>query len=508
MNTPYHYTYIFGSLVAAIIASTGIYFESAILYGIVPGLIGGALAAVATVRFLKHNLDLAGFVATVCGFVFYQAFQANPVMLPEFTANLSVIAPTDQYVGIFLGNFTTGMLLLAFMAVSALFKSQLQRAVTRPQEANRDSIDPKLMVGFWVMFIVVAIPNVLFGQVVVGAYKNILYQRAAWSETGEFSGFTTWGGPVGASLLNMVFWSTSLFFFWIYLLGSRYRTLMFVLSPLVILWTASVVLQGSRTYLVTVGFGLLIYYLSDPKFGARTFVYAIIGGPLLFILLQIASFYRVEGLKSVDFRDLGERLFEIRGNEGTPSQMDGLEYFRMELLAKDALPNPLLGLVRGIFERPIEGILMPVPRALFPWKPLDDTARDYTLFYQNVRLGVPSAETFLGASPGMMGRELIRYGLFGPLTGLFWLGLVLAVADKLYSTACASAFHRITASVLVAFFVAQMRDWVPMWFLPFLPAMLIFAFVAWRVRKQSGGRRDSRISDRSPVHPVDFRRMR
>ena len=112
---------------------------------------------------------------------------------------------------------------------------------------------------------------------------------------------------------------------------------------------------------------------------------------------------------------------------------------------------------------------------------MDDTARDFTLFFQNVRLGVPSAETFLGASPGMMGRELIRYGWLGPITGLFWLGMVLTLADRLYGIAPASDFHRIFAAVLIAFFVAEMRDWVPMWFLPFLPAMLIFGILAGRM---------------------------
>ena len=288
---------------------------------------------------------------------------------------------------------------------------------------------------------------------------------------------------MGGSVANLIFWATSLYLLWIYLLGSRYRTLMLVLSPLVLLWTASVALQGSRTYLVALGFAMVVYVLGNPSYGRRTFLFAAIGVPLMFVLLQVSSFYRNEGLQSIDIRDFARRAFEIRGNEGTPSQMDGLEYFHTELLAKDAAPNPLTGFVRGMVERPIEGILMPVPRSLFPWKPLDDTAREYTLFYQNVRLGVPSAETFLGASPGLMGRELIRYGILGPVTGLFWLGLVLALADKLYATAPASAFHRIFAAVLIAFFGAQMRDWVPMWFLPFLPVMLIMGVVAWRARK-------------------------
>jgi hypothetical protein len=485
MNATHHFVYIAGSLAAALIASVGIFVESPLLYGLVPGLIGGTLAGIATVRFLQHKVDLAGFVATTCGFVFYQAFQANPVMLPEFSASLAVVAPVDQLVGIFLGNFTTGMLLLSYHAVSVVLRRPIRKFVPRPAQASRAALDRPLYLGFWLAFGVVAIPNVLFGRVVVGAFKNILYQRAAWAATGEFSGFEVWGGPVGASLVNMVFWSTSLFLLWIYLLGSRYRTAMLVLAPLVLLWTASVALQGSRTYLVTLGFGLIVYYLGNPKFGARAYAYAVIGFPLMFLLLQIASFYRNEGLQSIDLQDLARRIFEIRGNEGTSSQMDGLEFFRTELVAKDAAPNPLLGLVRGMVERPVEGILMPVPRALFPWKPVDETAKDFTLFYQNVRLGVPSAETFLGASPGLMGRELIRYGVFGPVTVLFWLGLVLAIADQLYAAAPFSAFHRIFATVLIAFFVAQMRDWVPMWFLPFLPAMLILGYVAWRARSAS-----------------------
>ncbi len=483
MQSSLHATYIVGSLLAALVAVLGIAMESSLLYGIIPGLIGGVLAGIATVRFLKDKIDLAGFIATTCGFIYYQAFQANPVMLPEFTANLAGIPQIDQLIGIFLGNFTSGMLLIACRLVSNFLSTPLEGLVPHPVAAKRDNIDHMILVGFALVFVVVAIPNVLFGKVVVGAFKNIVYQRAAWSETGEFSGFELWGGPVGSSVLNMVFWSTSLFMLWIYLLGSRYRVLMLALCPLVLLWTASVALQGSRTYLVTLGVGLIVYFLGSPRFGTKGYAYAMIGGPLMFVLLQTASFYRNEGLGSIDLKDLGQRMFEIRGNEGTSSQMDGLEFFRTEFVAKEAAPNPLLGFIRGLVERPIEGILMPVPRSVFPWKPVDDTAREFTLFFQNVRLGVPSAETFLGASPGLMGREVIRYGIFGPITVLFWLGLVLALADNLYARAPSSDFHRIFATVLIAFFVAQMRDWVPMWFLPFLPAMLILGYVARRAKK-------------------------
>ena len=484
MKTSLHPHYVAGSFVAALIAAMGIVTNEPILYATLPGLIGGVLAVIATVRFLKDKMDLAGFVATVCGFVFYQAFQANPVMLPEFTASLEAIGETDKMIGIFLGNFTTGLLLLACHGVSALLKRPIQGLVPRPDATARVHIDRQIVTGFVIIMAVVALPNVLFGKVVVGAIKNILYQRASWAATGEFSGFDIWGGSVGASLMNVVFWATSLFLLWIYLLGSRHRTAMLALGPLVLLWTASVALQGSRTYLVILGFGLIVYFLGSPRFGKKAFAYALIGVPIMFVILQATTFYRDKGLQSIDFKDLASRIFEIRGNEGMTSQMDGLEFFRTEFMDKDAAPNPVLGFVRGLVERPIEGIIMPLPRALFPWKPVDETARHFTLFYQNVRLGVPSDETFLGASPGLMGREVIRYGIFGPITLLFWMGWVLALADKLYAAAPASDFHRIFATVLVAFLVAQMRDWVPMWVLPFLPALLILGSVARRAGKQ------------------------
>src|ERR1035437_7479815 len=156
-NTPYHLTYIIGSFLAALIATVGIFVDVPMLYGIVPGLIGGSLAMVATIRFLKDKIDLAGFVATTCGFVFYQAFQANPVMLPEFTATLSIVAPVDKCVGIFLGNFTTGLLLLAYHAVAAAFERPMREFVLRPIEARRENLDARLLTGFWVAFGIVAI---------------------------------------------------------------------------------------------------------------------------------------------------------------------------------------------------------------------------------------------------------------------------------------------------------------------------------------------------------------
>ena len=194
MNDSFHTLYIVGSFLAAAIAALGMMIESPAVYGFFPGVIGLTLMVIGTVRFFKHKTDLAGFIATVCGFIFYQAFQANPVTLREFEAGIAVVAPLDKTLGLFLGNFTTGMLLLSYRARSAVLGRQLGKFVPHPAAGSRRNVDPMVMVGFVVVFVVVALPNVLFGKVVVGAIKNIVYQRASWSVTGEFSGFETWGG--------------------------------------------------------------------------------------------------------------------------------------------------------------------------------------------------------------------------------------------------------------------------------------------------------------------------
>jgi hypothetical protein len=334
------------------------------------------------------------------------------------------------------------------------------------------------MTGFWAVFAIVALPNVLFGKVVVGAIDNILYQRLTWAEAENYSGFSVWGGALGQSIANIALWATSLFFLWMYLLRSQYRRLMLILAPLVLLWTAGVVLQGSRTYLVTVGVALIVYFLGSPKFGKKVFLLGLATLPLLFLLLQITTFFRGSGLQSINLPELVAHLFEIRGNEGASSQIDGIQCFRTEFMDKGKAANPVTGLFRGLIERPFEGLLMPVPRSLFPWKAKDASGTDFNLWFQNVRMGVPSDESFLGASPGLIGRELIKYGIFGPLTLLFWLGFLLGLADRLFSTNVASDFCRIFAALLIAFIVAQARDFAPVWFIPFLPAGVIFGFVA------------------------------
>lgn len=498
MRSNFHSVYIIGSVLSALIGAMGMFLEMPAVYGIVPGLIGGVMAVVATVRFLRDKADLAGFVATTCGFVYYQAYQANPVMLPNFTISLVPVAPFDRILGLFLGNLTTAMLLVSCRVVSLGLRGPLRRIVPAAAAVSRQRVDRPVFVGFIIIFAVVAVPNVLFGNVVVGALNNILYQRAAWSETSGLSGFTTFGGALGSSIGNIVLWSTSCFLLWTYLLRSRYRVWMLWVGPLVLLWTASVALSGSRTYLVTLAFGLVVYFLGSPQLGKKAYLYLGIGGAVMIFLLQTAAFYRTEGLQAINLGDLGARIFEIQGNEGTSSQIDGIEFFRTQYWEKGAAPNPALGLVRGLLQRPIEGVLMPVPRSIFPWKPLDETATEFNLYFQNVRLGVASDVAFLGASPGLMGRELIRYGIFGPLTVLFWLGLVLALADRLYRAAPKSDFHRIFATVLIAFLVAQMRDWVPVWFLPFLPAIVILGLIARRAARRYRKKRPKRSSDPVP----------
>jgi len=257
---------------------------------------------------------------------------------------------------------------------------------------------------------------------------------------------------------------------------------MLLLSPLILLWTASVAMQGSRTYLVTMAVATGVYVLGNPRTGSRALTNAVWTIAVLFVLVQVATLFRSDGLKAINLPDLSEHILEVSGNEGASCEMDGIEYFRTELFARGLEPNPAVGFLRGMVERPVECLLMPVPRPLFPLKPVDASGTEYNLFYENVRLGQNTSEIFLGASPGLIGRELIKYGLLGPITLLFWMGLVLALADQLYAEGAVSDFHRIFAATLMAFYVAQARDFVAVWFLPFLPALAIFAVMARRAK--------------------------
>ena len=115
---------------------------------------------------------------------------------------------------------------------------------------------------------------------------------------------------------------------------------MIVLSPLIILWTASVVLQGSRTYLVTVGFAMVVFLLGDPKFGVKALWHALWAIPLMFLMVQLSTLFRGGGLQSVNIEELNSRLFEIRGNEGTSNQIDLIQYFRTECIDRGLAPIP------------------------------------------------------------------------------------------------------------------------------------------------------------------------
>lgn len=199
----YHGAYIIGSVLAAILASAGVWMELPVLYGPLPGVIGAVMLAIASVRFFKGKKDLAGFIATFCGFVYYQAYQANPVMLPEFTGYLIPIPKQDQVVGIALANLTTAILLVSYRVMRLMARAPIQAVTPDPLVATHARMDRAAMVGFCILFALVATPNVLFGKVVVGAYRNIVYQRLAWTGDADFSGFEVWGGAVGGSVANM-----------------------------------------------------------------------------------------------------------------------------------------------------------------------------------------------------------------------------------------------------------------------------------------------------------------
>ncbi len=484
MKSPYHTAYIFWSAFAAVIALAGTLADWPILYATVPGIIGGSMAALASWRFCMKKQDLAGFIATICGFIYYQEFQANPVTLPDFSASLVGLAMQDKALGLFLANLTTAMLLISCHIMSNWLHGTIGKWTPDPARVSRPNIDRKVMIGFWIVFAVVALPNVLFGKVVVGAIDNVLYQRMVGADPDNYSGFAAGGGALGASAVNLALWATSLFLIWLYLLRSRYWLWMLILAPLILLWTASVLMQGTRTPLVTVGMATVVYLFGNPKSRKQTILYALVFGPVLFLSLQIATYFRGSGLQAVNLPELSSHLLEIRGNEGTSSQIDGLEFFRTQYVEKKKGPNPVVGIFRGLVGRPIESLLMPVPRTLFPWKANDLSAGEFNLWYCNVRQGLDVDVATLGASPGLIGRELIKYGLFGPFTLFFWLGLLLALADRLFATGMASDFHRIFAALLIAYIIAQARDFVPLWFTHFFPAGVVFGLVARQARKK------------------------
>jgi hypothetical protein len=493
MKASFHPLYIAGSVIAGLVAVFGIAADSPVVYGIVPGIIGGAMVIIAGVRFFRDRTDLVGFVSTGLGFVYYQAYQANPVMLPVFTASLFSVPKEDQTIGILLSNLTAALLLVGYRVMSGVFRGPIGTFVPPADPLMRAKYDGPIMAGFCITFAFVAIPNVLFGRVVMGSIDSILYQRLSWSGTDEYSGYAVFGGAVGGSAVNLGLWTSSLFLFWMYLLRSRFRVVMLVLSPLVVLWTAGVAMQGSRTYLMAAAVSVAVYAMADPRYGRKAFYLAIWGAPLLLVLMQVSTLFRGTGLVGANTEELSSHFLEIEGNEGVANQIDGVEYFRTELLGRGVAPNPFVGAVKGILMRPVEGLLMPVPRTLFPWKPEDQSVKEFTLFYQNVRLGVESDETFMGASPGLFGQELIEFGILGPLTLLFWMGLLLALAERLFSTDCTSDFHRIFAAMLMAFVAAQARGYSSLWFLPFIPAGLVFAWVAHRSRGRGAALKTGRV---------------
>jgi hypothetical protein len=483
VNARHHLAYIFGSIASALIASAGILAGTPFLYGLVPGLIGGVLTAVAAYRFLKEGRDLAGFIATLCGFVYYQAFQANPVALPFFGDLLIQIPIQDQVAGLFFANLTTAFLLIGYYGVGKVLGFLIAPFVSAPSRVGREQCDGVIMIGFWLIFVVVALPNVLFGQVIVGPIHSILYQRLAWSDAAGYSGYLAYGGALGASFANVGLWSISLFIVWFYLLGSRHRILMLVVGPLVIIWTAAVAFQGSRTFIVALGIATIVYYFGRQRTRSRAYLHVLWIAPVLFVAIQVMTIFRTTGLQSFDAKELSTHFLDLQGNEGASSEMDGMEYFRTELAERGAAPNPLTGFLRGMVGRPVEGALMIVPRPIFPWKAEDTSGLEFNLFFQRVRLGQDLDEAFLGASPGLIGRELIKYGYLGPLTLMFWMGFILALADRLYSIPGATDFHRLFGALLIAFFVAQARDFQPVWFIPFVPGALLVLFVVLRSRQ-------------------------
>jgi hypothetical protein len=472
------------AVIAAMLALVGIVLDVPFLaYGI-PAALQAIPATHSTLGFLVYKRYLSHWIAFGGCFLFFHFQVLSPQYWADFTAQMDrylVAAKVISVVGINL--FPIGLVLV----MKLLLRFGGSVSTQWPEQVFEPRYQQRLYKGFLAIFVLAAIPQVLYGQLVVGAVRQIVYMRAGATAAGESYYVRFSGEGVSSSLLNLQHFSTSLVILSLLLWNSRHRMVVRSLFPLSALWTTANLLGGTRTQLLLFAVALLVVFGADPK--RRITISAAVLIPAgVFVLSQLASVFRATGLLEFNWAQFQQAFGRLQGLETMHDQTRAIHLFLEGYRSPWSLGFAPADFLFGLIYRPIEFFMFIIPRGLFPWKPVDPTFDDLNRMVITL-MNLNPNEILWGLTAGIIGREMLRWGVFGGAVALFWFGFLLQGAERAYRSGPHCLDNRVLAGAIAGSCIAMYRDLTPLWCLQMFPAVFVILYargVLPRPRVQPG----------------------
>jgi hypothetical protein len=462
---------------AALTAAIGISIDSMTIAYVLPALMQAVPAVMSSLCFLIQKRNLSHWVAFGGCFLFFHLQLLSPQYWSIFETQIRKYSTLARYASTIGIHLFPVALLLVMRVFDDLWPN---RARWWSMQVTEPAYQRRLFIGFVVIFVLAAIPQVLYGQVVIGAIRQIVYLRAGVTQAGEsyFTGFT--GEGATGSLINLQHFSTSLVLLSVLLWRSRYRQIVRSLFPFSAIWTAANVLSGTRTQLLLFALAIIVIYGADPKrrISLRMAVLVPLG---VFVLSQLYSEVRNFGLRDIDYDSLRQNFGNVQGLETLHDQTRALDFFIDGYRSPWSTGFPPADFLIGLVYRPIEFFLFVLPRSIFPWKPLDPTFEDLNRLVIS-SLGLNADENFWGLTAGILGRDTLRWGMFGGLVALFWMGFLLFAAERGYRNGPHCLDNRVLAGAIAGSCIAMYRDLTPLWCLQMFPAVFVILYARGALR--------------------------
>lgn len=482
------------SVLAAAAALVGILTDIPLLAYLLPAALQSIPAVHSTLGFIVRKRFLANWVAFGGCFLFFHFQLLSPQYWVEFIPQMErylELAKVVSVVGINL--FPLG-LVLTIRAMLALWRSM---PVPWPEQVLEPSYQRRLYLGFLVIFGLAAIPQALYGQVVIGAIRQIVYMRVGETSVGETYYARTAGEGLGSSLLNLQHFSTSLILLSFLLWNSRHRAVVRLLFPLSALWTAANLLGGTRTQLLLFVVALLVIFGADPKrrISIRMAIILPVG---VFVLVQLASVFRATGLLDFSWDRFQEGFGRLQGLETLHDQTRAIHLYLEGYQSPWSLGFAPADLLFGLIYRPIEFFMFIIPRGLFPWKPIDPTFDDLNRMVITF-MNLNPNEILWGLTAGIIGREMLRWGVFGGFVALFWLGFLVQGAERAYRAGSHCLDSRVLAGAIAGSCIAMYRDLTPLWCLQMIPAVFVILYARGALPGFTPPQRVPRVARRPPL---------
>jgi hypothetical protein len=484
----FSYFYVIGPLLAACLASAGIMFDNMTLAYLVPAAINALLGVAAVWHFIWYKQRISFVILYTGTFLLFHFQLFSPAYWADFCAAISSYSVGAKLLGsvsanlLPIGGVWTMFLLDGLRPLKAM-------EINRGPEARCQYNEKLLFRMLLGLFILVAVPNVFFGGVFRSSINAILYMRSTIAQDGGIA-----IDPLLASLLNINHFACSLVILCLALGRGKFRWSMFIMAFASAIWAiASVFAMGSRTQVIQFGLFFLVAFGTSPKMKPKNLVVPGLVCMLIILLGQVMTNYRDVGLKEVNTGELIGKITEIHGLETLHDQTRAFEMYLEGYHNPASFGITPIDFAYGLVYRPIELVMYPLPRSFFPWKPVDPTLHDLNV-WAITRMGInPDVSGEWGLTAGLLGRDALRWGTFGPLVALFWFSVLCWYMEREYVRDRWAFNQRLVAGAFAGTAMAMFRDLSPLWCLQLLPAAVMIMIA--RVPVSRSGQQPE------PVHP-------